>query len=60
MLRLFHDLALCGYFLEQHNNTRISKLKGENSKLSNRDIMKKMDAELWTGTIPEDAHVLSD
>lgn len=46
MLGLFPELVLCGYFLQQLNNTGIIKLKCENSKLSNRDIMKKMEAEL--------------
>lgn len=46
MLGLFYDLTLCGYFLKQHNKKGIIKLKFENSKLSNRDIIKKMEAEL--------------
>lgn len=46
MLGLFYDLALCGYFLKQHNKKGTIKLKFENSKLSNRDIIKKMEAEL--------------
>lgn len=44
-LALSHELVLCGYFLD-NDNMGLIKLKCENSKLSNRDIMKKMDAEL--------------